>query len=73
MPRRTIRRLVSRPGLACALLLASLLQAGSAGTQVQEPQQCFRYITEPMDACSTCSSLCYGAGYRCCAVIILPT
>jgi len=73
MPGRTHRRFVSRAGMASAMILGSLLQAGSAVTQVQEPQQCFRYIDEPMDACSTCSALCYGRGYKCCGIIVLPT
>ena len=73
MLHRTVSRIADRAGLVCALLLASLLQAGSADTQVQDPQQCFRYITEPLNSCSTCSSLCYGKGYKCCAVIVLPS
>jgi hypothetical protein len=74
MTTRTGRRLTSRASLFSALVLACLVQAGSADTQVvQEPQQCFRYIDEPVTACSSCSSLCYGKGYKCCGVIILPS
>lgn len=69
----TSRRLVGRAGFS-ALVLASLFQAGSADTQVvQEPQQCFRYVDEALTACSTCSSLCYGKGYKCCGVVIIQT
>ncbi|HEX6041014.1 hypothetical protein [Longimicrobium sp.] len=70
---RTRRRLIGRVGFS-SLALLTLFQAGSADTQVtQEPQQCFRYIDEPVTACSTCASLCYGKGYKCCGVIIIQT
>lgn len=71
---RTFRRPTSRAAFFVAVALASLIQAGSADTQVtQDPQQCFRYIDEPLNACSTCASLCYGKGYKCCGIIVLPS
>lgn len=69
----TGRRLIGRAGFP-VLVLVSLFQTGSADTQVvQEPQQCFRYVDEALTACSTCSSLCYGKGYKCCGVVIIQT
>ncbi len=58
-----------------AVLVGLVLTAGWAGTQTvpQDPQQCYRYVDEPPDACSICKDRCLGKGYMCCGIIVLPS
>lgn len=64
-----------RPRFVLGVLLGLMLTAGGAGTQTvpQDPQQCYRYIDEPPDACSICKDRCLGKGYMCCGIIVLPS
>lgn len=55
--------------LAGGLLAASLASFGSRPASTQSIQQCFRGYNDPLDACTSCSASCLGAGYKCCIII----
>jgi len=55
--------------LATGLVAATSLAGAPRPAATQAIQQCFRGYGDPLDACTTCSSSCYGAGYKCCIIV----
>ncbi len=58
----------SRVFLLLALAVASFgAYESERAVAGQHPNQCWRFVWQPPDACTLCGLSCQGAGYRCCS------
>lgn len=55
--------------LALAAIAAGALGGSAADLDANGTRQCYRRMTDPLDACSACMNTCLGAGYACCEIL----